>query len=440
MKKFFIFLVLISLFTAIFHAAASDMQRLDGKILRTDTKNRTFLAEFIHPATGEKFQKEFEVRDSTGFKKIKKLERVKPGDLASIDYNEEDGKAVAIYVDLLPAGGVSVVTPTEVASSIAKIFHQTEKGTATPSGRDAANETNTSKGILHFQAGDYPEARDSFLKAIEEDPGDPELHFYLGQAYLALGQMPAARLAFEKTAALDGNHLGAMYGLGLVLDENRSPAAARYFRKVIALDPMMKDAHFRLGAIAYGRERFREAEDAFRRVAVIDSHDVTAFYNLGLSQLRQGKPEAARESFRSVLKLDADNPAALFQMAFTYESQGFYEQAREFYRKTIRAAPDDLDARERLESLERGIALGRGPIDQHLHSQNRPPFGSSTSGGGRSAMETLLPQGRFGPLLGGTGAFASGNETQSSIGQGGWLQAGLAVLAEMMKGRESNQN
>lgn len=432
--KIFVTFVVVSLFFATFCAGASDMQRLDGKIIKVDTANQTFLAEIIHPATGEKFEKEFKVDHSTGFKRVKKLERVKPGDLASIDYREENGKAVAIYVDLLPGKGDFIVTPAELAQSILKLGRK-NNSVQQQSPQAIAKETPKDEGARYFQNHEYEKAKTSFLRSVELQPNDAESRFYLGQAYLALGQMADAKSAFEKTLELNPNHLGASYGLGLILDEAKSPDAEKYFRKVVQQDPKMKDAHFRLGSIYYSRERFAKAEEAFRRVAEIDPKDASAFYNLGLAESRQGKFELARESFRTVSKIDPANSAAIFQTAFAYEMQGFYDEAKNFYRETIRLNPADLDAQERLQSLDKGISLGRGPIDRTDTSPFKMPFGDLNTG--RQAMESLLPHDRFGALLGDTGPFGSGiSSNQDSSGKASLLQAGLAVLSQMMKNRE----
>lgn len=53
-------------------------------------------------------------------------------------------------------------------------------------------------GRSRFEAGDYPNAGDEFLKVLEIDPGQIRAYFRLGRAYEEMGQKEKAIQAFAK--------------------------------------------------------------------------------------------------------------------------------------------------------------------------------------------------------------------------------------------------
>jgi Flp pilus assembly protein TadD len=63
--------------------------------------------------------------------------------------------------------------------------------------------TSRSKELLQrgknlFTEGKYSEAEQVLLEAVSEDPSDPEVHFYLGEVYMELGQYSKAESEYNK--------------------------------------------------------------------------------------------------------------------------------------------------------------------------------------------------------------------------------------------------
>jgi tetratricopeptide (TPR) repeat protein len=61
----------------------------------------------------------------------------------------------------------------------------------------ASAETTFNQGVIFWNAGKYQEAKEQFEAAIKADPNMANAHYQLGMANLNLGQIPAARAAFE---------------------------------------------------------------------------------------------------------------------------------------------------------------------------------------------------------------------------------------------------
>lgn len=98
----------------------------------------------------------------------------------------------------------------EAYSALASLYNQQKKfGDAakmsakanelqdtTGTGGNAADVLN--QGIIHWNAGQYPEAKAQFERAVKLDPKLADAHFRLGMANVNLGQLPEAVKAFEE--------------------------------------------------------------------------------------------------------------------------------------------------------------------------------------------------------------------------------------------------
>jgi Flp pilus assembly protein TadD len=60
-------------------------------------------------------------------------------------------------------------------------------------------------GLVAFQHGDYPRARDAFRSALRRAPEDQEFHFMLGMSYLRLGETAPALEHMQRAEALSRN-------------------------------------------------------------------------------------------------------------------------------------------------------------------------------------------------------------------------------------------
>ena len=54
------------------------------------------------------------------------------------------------------------------------------------------------KGLSDFRTGQYQQAFDRFLEAFLENPGNPDVDFYLGRAAFEIGDYETALMAFER--------------------------------------------------------------------------------------------------------------------------------------------------------------------------------------------------------------------------------------------------
>lgn len=91
-------------------------------------------------------------------------------------------------------------------------------------------------GLSYHEEKKYAEAVPYFEEALADAPDYYLTHYFMGWARYNLGELDAARAAFEKHLTFDPVAADSHFGLGLVaLDEDRLDDAERRFRRAIEL-------------------------------------------------------------------------------------------------------------------------------------------------------------------------------------------------------------
>lgn len=73
-------------------------------------------------------------------------------------------------------------------------------------------------GLIHRQAGKYPEAIAALEKAVALSPERADLRNQLGIAYRMAGDFAKARTSYERSIALDASYAPAVLNLGILYD------------------------------------------------------------------------------------------------------------------------------------------------------------------------------------------------------------------------------
>ena len=120
-------------------------------------------------------------------------------------------------------------------------------------------------------------ALDNYKRALQIDPKNPRLCFYMGKALSKLG---------------------------------RSPESVEWFRRALQIRPEFVDAHFALGSELGLLGRIPDAKVEFEETVRLQPGYVPGHLNLGVSLLKLDQPEAAREQFIEALRLDPNNKFA----------------------------------------------------------------------------------------------------------------------------------
>lgn len=200
----------------------------------------------------------------------------------------------------------------------------------TPCDRSALDKVQAEEASAHLR------------QALSLHPNFADLHFRLGCALVALGQLDDALGAFARALELNPSyaearrlHEAASQGqetaeaallktpatrddaiamharLALELyHKGEFEAAADAYRQALSLAPTYADLHNQLGVTLHAADQDDEAMAAFIRALQINPRYIEARLNLAITLRCLGREREAREELERVLELDPKNTAA----------------------------------------------------------------------------------------------------------------------------------
>ena len=130
---------------------------------------------------------------------------------------------------------------------------------------------------------------------------------------------------------------------GLHLERvHRVDEAVSEYRRAIAHDPYLREAHDALGFYYQRQGLLAKAAEEFRVVANLED-DFLSYFNLGRVLIELGRHDEALAAFRRCLSLAPGDPASYFQIASIYFAQGEYQPALDWLELPLSRYPDDWE-------------------------------------------------------------------------------------------------
>lgn len=187
---------------------------------------------------------------------------------------------------------------------------------ATPADAAALNQ----QSIERLQQKDTKAAVDLAEQATKADPTKPD---YFSQLGIALSQhLPSVpfvqmavmsgrmKRAFEKSVALDPNHVPGLIGLARFYTNAPEMAggslerAKEFAERLRKLNPLMGESE--LGRVASKGEDYAEALKHFEAAAALKPDNAGLQYACGQALAKLGRKDEARARFEAALKLQPD--------------------------------------------------------------------------------------------------------------------------------------
>lgn len=207
-------------------------------------------------------------------------------------------------------------------------------------------------GLIHDQAGRYPEAIENFRKAAALEPLDPLAAHNLGIALLHAGQAQEASVELSRAAKLDGANVGILQNLGNAYAAlEQDDLAESSYRAVLSLAPENAASRFNLALMLYkrgdlvgaGQELEQTIRDAARsRLSERDAGRAAAF--LGMTEYRRGLLSEAANSFGRAAALHPGNADYRFNKGVAHAKAHENAKAAFAFREVLEIAPNDAAA------------------------------------------------------------------------------------------------
>ena len=173
---------------------------------------------------------------------------------------------------------------------------------------------------------DYHHSLQDFEKALSLAVNDSEIHHNRGNTYSAMLEFEKAISDYIKAISFS-NEKNKLYlhSLGVVFEKTGSfDRAMTQFEKTLALDPEHVPSLFHLGLVHFKMGSYTRAEDIFTQVIEIqnsggssESHQ-TAYVSRGKTRQKREQYQLALEDLKKAVNLDPHNPDYLFLRGISF--------------------------------------------------------------------------------------------------------------------------
>jgi len=218
--------------------------------------------------------------------------------------------------------------------------------------------------------GRYAEAIVRLKTATTLLSSNAEAWNYLGIAYHHSGQASDAAEAYKKALAYDQNLVEAHYNLGcLWLEQNRPDLAKSELTAYTLHNERSVNGFTKLGEAQFELHDLVGAEKSLNQARLIDGQDPAALSDLGVVYLQRNRVTEAAQFFNAALRSKADYAPAILNMAVLYQTRlNNPEYALQRYHDYLALTPKRADwaavdaaARALEQELNGAAPTGRTP-------------------------------------------------------------------------------
>ncbi len=219
-------------------------------------------------------------------------------------------------------------------------------------------------GMALFLLDKFKAAIPVLRQAVDSTPADEDSRSLLGQAFSKVGNYAEAARVLSGVRWHD---IPTLYALAISLARSGNDAgSARVFSVLLDEHKDSAEIEALLGQAASEQQLYTEAVQHFRKALALDPKVPEAHLGIGLIAMRNGELAAANREIRLELASHSGDLRAVFYLAYVLGLQQKHEEATRLLRKIVAQRPEFPEAHATLGS--------------ELMAQNRP----------REALDELL--------------------------------------------------
>lgn len=212
-----------------------------------------------------------------------------------------------------------------------------------------------------FRQGQYKRA----LSYYEQESGaydDPRARVYIGRAYLELGRVDSARLAFEAAIAQSDSFAEAHARLAYLYHQNGDVLRGLpHARRAVEQQPDNADYRYLVASMLFRNGDVERAAEEFRQVVSRDPRQSKGYFGLGRALANLGRTDEATRflsiadslkqiedglrEYETKTRLYPDDPAAWATYGYALYQAGRDADAMKAFQTVLRIDPDNVDVR-----------------------------------------------------------------------------------------------
>ncbi len=219
-----------------------------------------------------------------------------------------------------------------------------------------------SQAKRHAKKGGIARSAELYNTILAEFPGNR--HARQGLAALGVAPAPPADMS---PFGQEMNTLTALYGQRRLVEVvEKGNALVKEFPEETALLNI-------LGAANAGLGRLDDAVDSFRRAIAVDPGVAEAHYNHGLALKNKGDLAAAIENYKRAIEIRPAYPEAFYNLGIALRATGDLTASIDSYRQAVKFNPGYAKAHQNLGNALRSMGDPEGALESYNHALRIQP-------------------------------------------------------------------
>ncbi|HEX9920553.1 MAG TPA: tetratricopeptide repeat protein, partial [Candidatus Methylomirabilis sp.] len=236
-------------------------------------------------------------------------------------------------------------------------------------------------GRIYLERKMLAEARRHLAEALAKDPGFEDAVFALGYSYEVEGRWEEAKEVYLKTLQEDPQDWEVRHRFAQVLIRLKDlDQALVHGQLALEANPDFLEAKKTIGIIYMEKKSFQQAVTCFQEILAQDPDDQSSLLNLGLSLEELGRYEEALTSFSKIPPEGSFYSETLIHRGYVATLLGRFDQAIALYREALKGSPDAAnfhfflgltylrkkDYVQSIDCLEKAVSLDQGKEIYHF--------------------------------------------------------------------------
>jgi len=208
-------------------------------------------------------------------------------------------------------------------------------------------------GDNRYQDGDIDGAIDDYLRALELDPANVNVHNSLGVCHGVLGSFEEAMSSFRSAAELGPAEAMPVYNQGLVQMLKGNPSdALGYFQEARDISPDLFETAYQMGKCHVDLGDYRQAQTHLLEAVGLNPESAPAWRFLGECHAALDMADEAVVAYNNAIKKNPNDAEALSGLGHLYDGRDENtEVATVFCQQSVDISPENGLFRQRLGRL-----------------------------------------------------------------------------------------
>ncbi|XP_069576395.1 protein O-mannosyl-transferase TMTC1 [Brachyistius frenatus] len=206
----------------------------------------------------------------------------------------------------------------------------------------------SSLASLYAEQKRFAEAKEVYLKGIENCPDSSDLHNNYGVFLVDTGQGELAAAHYQQAVRLKPAHYVAMVNLGRLLrSSNENKEAESWYKRALQVTRKV-DILTPLGALYYNTGRYEEALQVYREAAALQPDSTDIWLALAQVLAMAGRTKEAEKMTLDIISREGSCIECYRLLSAIYSKRGNYTQALDALDRALQQNPSDLTVRAEL--------------------------------------------------------------------------------------------